>query len=76
MVVLLSEFLQLIFKKPHPKMFEVWFRYDSPVLIIAITWHETRNPFADILCSHLGRLYHDDIDLVGSKSSYCDMPTD
>ena len=32
-----------------PKKLHVFYRYDPPVLIIALTWHETRAGFADFL---------------------------
>ena len=37
-----------------PKKGHVHYRYDPPLLIIALTWHETRAGFAGILCELMG----------------------
>jgi hypothetical protein len=50
--------------RPHPGIFDVWFRYDPPVVIVALTWQETRDPFVNLLCAHLGTSYHGDMGLV------------
>lgn len=34
------------------------FRYDPPVLVVALTWHETEAPFCDALYQWLIQGYH------------------
>lgn len=45
-------------------MFDVWYRYDPPVVIIGATWHQTREPFIEYLHRRLALSYFDDTDLV------------
>jgi hypothetical protein len=61
---------------PHPGIFEVWFRYDSPVVIVSMTWHETRDPFVDLLCAHLGTSYHDNMGSVSFDCFGCEGGTE
>jgi hypothetical protein len=49
-----------------PRLHDVWFRYDPPVIIIGATWHETREPFIEYFHRRLALSYFDDTDLVSS----------
>ena len=55
---------QLDLRRPIlPRMSRVWFRYDPPVLIIGVTWHQTSEPFIDYFHRRLALSYHDVADL-------------
>lgn len=47
-----------------PDKSQVLFRYDPPVLIISLTWHEKRAAFAELLCVRLRVSYFDNADDV------------
>ena len=47
-----------------PRMWNVWFRYDPPVIVIGVTWHQTREPFTEYFHRRLALSYYDDTDLV------------
>ena len=47
-----------------PRRFDVWYRYDPPVVIIGATWHQTQEPFIEYLHRRLALSYFDDTDLV------------
>ena len=46
-------------------MWNVWFQYDPPVIIIGATWHQTQEPFIEYFHRRLALSYFDDTDLVG-----------
>ena len=48
---------------------EILFRYDPPVLIISLTWQETRSEFAEHLRQRLRFNYFGDEENVSSLSS-------
>ena len=45
---------------------DTWFHYDPPVLIVAITWHQTPIGFGQLLHTHLALSYFNDEDSVNS----------
>ena len=47
---------------------EIFFRYDSPVLIVSATWHDTVVPYGQTLRDALLRKYAGNEDAV---SAYC-----
>jgi len=48
---------------------DVWYRYGSPALIVAITWHETRASFGQYLHNRLSLSYLGNEDFVGSTGN-------
>lgn len=45
------------------------FRYDPPVLVVALTWHESPAPFCDTLYQRLIQGYHNNSEDVRSSVS-------
>ena len=40
-----------------PQVHDLWFRYDPPVLIVALTWYQTLSKFGKFLYDLLGFSY-------------------
>lgn len=56
-----------------PSKYDVYFRYDPAVLIVSLTWHETKEPYGWHLRDYLRMLYADHEDLVGGSSNMPDV---
>jgi predicted amidophosphoribosyltransferase len=48
---------QLTLRKEIPRKNGLWFRYDPPVMIIGINWHEKSTPFSELLHKRLALVY-------------------
>ena len=44
----------------RPRKDTIWFRYDPPVLIVTITWHQTPVGFGRLLHTQLALTYFND----------------
>jgi hypothetical protein len=49
--------------------YSIWFRYDPPVLVVAITWHQTAKGLGELIHSRLALSYASDPGAVGSPGS-------
>lgn len=47
-----------------PEKAKIWYRYDPPVLIVAITWHATQTLFGRFLHERLALNYFNTAQLV------------
>ena len=57
--------------KKLPEKQEFWFRYDPPVLIVAVTWHDTRKKYGQLLHDRLAFSYFNNEESV-SDPLVCD----
>jgi len=60
---------KLVMTRDPPLKEDIFFRMDSPVLVISATWHEISVPYGQSLRSALVRRY------VGSEDSVSGSPT-
>lgn len=49
---------------------DTWFRYDPPVLIVAITWHQTPVGFGRLLHTNLALTYFNDEESASHSQTF------
>jgi len=60
----------------YPKKTEVWFRYDPPVLIVAVTLHNEDDSFCRLLRQHISVRYRKNSESVCIASVIYQYPPD